>query len=174
MKTDKLIFSLALIIFCTLSLNPLPVSSQSNTPPCSTDVYKQFDFWMGEWEVYDADGKKAGTNVIEKILDGCVIYENWTSAKSNYKGKSFNTYDNLEKTWNQVWVDSTGSTIHFSGSRSKNIMAMTGESKNETSTIYYKMSYTLNLDDTVRQLWEQSEDQDTWVTIFDGLYKKSN
>lgn len=46
-------------------------------PPCDTRPQaSQFDFWVGEWDVI-VKGKPAGVNRIEKILNGCVLQENW-------------------------------------------------------------------------------------------------
>lgn len=49
-------------------------------PPCSDPAYQRLDFWIGSWEVHTRDGRKAGTNVIEKILGRCAVLEHWTSA----------------------------------------------------------------------------------------------
>ena len=61
--------------------------------PCEKDsVYNQFDFWVGEWKVYDKNGQLAGTSKITEILDNCVILEEWTSSGSQqgfvFSGKS--------------------------------------------------------------------------------------
>jgi hypothetical protein len=66
--------------------------------PCEKDKhYNDFNFWIGEWDVYDPKGNKAGSSKISRILDQCVILEEWTSANAQqgliYTGKSFNTYD---------------------------------------------------------------------------------
>src|SRR5215831_20805955 len=86
--------------------------------PCTTDpVYRQFDFWIGEWEVYAKNGKKAGDSKIDLILDSCIILENWKSANMSqgvyYAGKSFNTYNSTTKQWQQTWVDNVGGTTEF-------------------------------------------------------------
>src|SRR5215470_6657481 len=86
--------------------------------PCTTDaIYRQFDFWIGEWDVYAKSGKKAGDSKIELILDSCIILENWKNASSNnglyYAGKSFNTYNAATKQWQQTWVDNMGGTTEF-------------------------------------------------------------
>src|ERR1700751_38909 len=78
--------------------------------PCTTDpVYRQFDFWIGEWEVYGKNGKKAGDSKIDLILDSCIILENWKSANAfnglYHAGKSFNTFNSVSKQWQQTWVD---------------------------------------------------------------------
>ena len=28
--------------------------------PCSSPEYRQFDFWLGEWEAFSTNGQKAG------------------------------------------------------------------------------------------------------------------
>ena len=38
--------------------------------PCSGAEYRQFDFWLGEWEV-ESGGKRAGTNRITRVQGGC-------------------------------------------------------------------------------------------------------
>ena len=49
--------------------------SDVNKPmPCSAPEARQFDFWLGEWDLtWGKDGR--GKNVITSIYDGCVIQE---------------------------------------------------------------------------------------------------
>lgn len=147
------------------------VPGQEEKKPCATEEHNQFDFWVGDWEVFSPDGKLVGRNSIQKILGNCVVFENWVSSSGKYAGKSFNTYDANAGTWNQVWVDTGGSTIHFSGKRTGNVMQMHGEHGSGEEKVHYEMNYTLNKDGTVRQLWRQSKDREKWDVIFDGLYK---
>jgi hypothetical protein len=48
--------------------------------PCvETAKNRQFDFWIGEWNVVSTNGGAvAGNSKIELILGSCVIQENWT------------------------------------------------------------------------------------------------
>jgi len=83
--------SITAILYGLLLLNPVaPAHAQSNKPdntsspgPCSGAEYRQFDFWIGDWEVQLPDGKPAGTNRISRILDGCVIqvHQLWESSR---------------------------------------------------------------------------------------------
>jgi hypothetical protein len=58
--------------------------TEAQKTPCTTDpVYRQFDFWIGEWDVYAKNGKKAGDSKIDLILDSCIILENWKSASAS-------------------------------------------------------------------------------------------
>ena len=114
-----------------------------------------------------------GQNTIEKILNGCVVQENWTGS-TGFKGKSFNTFNSNDATWNQVWVDVSGATYHFKGRLEDGAMVMKGNTLNNDRTILFEMSYTPDKKTGhVRQLWKQSSDKgETWNTIFDGIYKK--
>ena len=47
--------------------------------PCAPEA-RQFDFWVGEWNVTTAEGQQAGTNSIRLILDDCVLQETWAGA----------------------------------------------------------------------------------------------
>lgn len=143
-------------------------------PVCADPAHAQFDFWIGEWKVTRPDGTPAGTNRIEKILGGCVVFENWSSATSGYEGKSFNTYDPLSGKWNQVWVDTSGATLHFSGERRGEVMDMKGTQQTAEGPLQHRMSYTVNADGTIRQLWQQSRNGKDWETLFDGIYRRKN
>ena len=61
--------------------------------PCDSENHRQFDFWIGEWEV-SSNGQPAGTNSIQSILGGCALQENWRGAgPGGLTGTSFNIYD---------------------------------------------------------------------------------
>ena len=142
--------------------------------PCSSEAHQQFDFWVGDWVVYHAVADTiVGHNKIERILNGCVVQENWTGA-TGFKGKSFNTYSSIDSTWNQVWVDVSGATYHFKGKLIEEAMVMKGTTQNNGKAILFEMSYTPDKNTGyVRQLWKQSSNKgDTWAVIFDGIYKK--
>lgn len=57
------------------------LAAQPSPATCGSAEHRQFDFWIGNWEVYGANGKLAGTNRVEKILAGCVLQENWQSVQ---------------------------------------------------------------------------------------------
>lgn len=95
--------------------------AKKNARPCAyAKENRQFDFWLGEWDVSTTQGGiPAGTSKIELILEDCVMQENWKSLNSPYSGKSYNIYDAALKRWEQYWVDNTGGNIFFHGEMSK-------------------------------------------------------
>ena len=161
-----------LLWVCFLSFNYTQLQAQT---PCSSTYHDQFDFWVGDWEVYHTQADTiVGHNTIERILNGCVVQENWTGA-TGFTGKSFNTLNPIDSTWNQVWVDVSGATYHFKGKMEATAMKLKGQTTNRNGqTVLFKMSYTPDKNTgNVRQLWKQSTDKgENWTVIFDGIYKK--
>lgn len=142
--------------------------------PCTTSHYRQFDFWIGEWTVTTPDGKYAGKNSIQPILNGCALYESWTGA-SGYRGDSLNFYDTSRGVWHQTWIDFAGGPLYGDGGLVDGSMVLSGSGKDRKgNNITNRITWTPNADGSVRQHWEVSSDaQASWNTVFDGLYKKT-
>jgi hypothetical protein len=164
-------------LFVLLCLN-IAVKAQQRA--CGDTVYRQFDFWIGEWEAFTPDGKKAGDSKISLILDSCIILEEWTSASVvkgiRYAGKSYNTYNAVKNKWQQYWVDNAGGvTEYFNGHYSdKKMIVETDNEKqaNDTFKIQKMTFYDLGRD-KVRQHGESSLDGGkTWTTDFDLEYRR--
>ena len=107
-------------------------AQQKGKPPCSSPVYRQFDFWIGEWAAYDTSGKKAG--------DSCIILEEWASTVTNngfhYAGKSYNTCNAAKQKWQQYWVDNAaGVTEYFNGHYEEGKMMAQTENENKPMVI---------------------------------------
>lgn len=146
--------------------------AKAATPCMVTPEHRQFDFWIGEWNV-TMQGQQAGTSSIQRIVDGCVIFENWTGAQGG-SGKSFNYYDKNDGKWHQLWVGNGGNAINFSGEFKDGAMRYEAVSPaaNGAKTLQ-RMTFFKLEGDKVRQLWETSTDEGkTWTVAFDGLYVK--
>ena len=146
------------------------VKEASDKSGCNSPESKAFDFWIGHWNVYDPNGEIAGTNRIDKTVNGCLLVENWSGAKGG-SGKSFNYYDANTRKWRQVWVAASGS-LNLQGDFVGNAMHYTGETTGLNGVTQESLTFTPNPDGTVRQLWRQSPDGgNTWRVVFDGLYR---
>jgi tetratricopeptide (TPR) repeat protein len=98
--------------------------AKKNQRPCAyTPENRQFDFWLGEWNVSTTQGAvPSGNSKIELILEDCVVQENWKSLDSPYAGKSYNIYNASLKRWEQYWVDNIGGNIFFYGGLKDGVM----------------------------------------------------
>jgi tetratricopeptide (TPR) repeat protein len=142
------------------------------TRPCQfAPEYKQFDFWVGEWDVETAQGQPAGINVIQRIENGCILMENWTGAQGG-TGKSINFYNASTGKWRQTWVDSTGGVTEYQGEYKDGAMRFDGNPITQNGQkILRRLTLSSQGPDRVRQLFEQSaDDGKTWTTQYDLIY----
>jgi hypothetical protein len=104
---------LCMAVSGTLSAQEQTTADQSTAQPatqvpakglCETaERFGDFDFWVGEWNVYSNDEKRTfqGTNSITKHHKNCLIMESWSSAQGG-TGSSMNYYDAVEDQWRQL------------------------------------------------------------------------
>lgn len=139
--------------------------------PCMySDNARQFDFWTGEWDVFNTQGQKAGTSVVQQISQGCAILENWSSTLGG-SGKSINFYDPQTGKWYQYWMGANGIPSRYEGVYKDGAMRYEGEAQAATGKVHTRLTF-FNLDaNTVRQLAEQSgDDGKTWTVTYDFKY----
>lgn len=143
--------------------------------PCEhDDAFSAFDFWIGEWDVHDASGRFAGSNVIERAERGCVLLENWSSAGGG-TGSSINYVDKITGEWVQVWNSASGSQINIRGGMTDDGMLLTGTIHYVANgkTAPFRGLWTPMPDGRVRQFFEQtSDDGVSWVPWFEGFYTR--
>jgi hypothetical protein len=145
------------------------------TPGCTSAESRQLDFWVGHWSVSPkaAPHRKAATSLIEKLYSGCAIRENWMPLQGG-AGGSFSSYLPDRKAWQQLWVDSSGSWVTFTGGWDGNAMVLEGvwpqPGHPQQRT---RMSYRLLADGTVDQSGVTSDDEGkTWQPGFDLIYTR--
>ena len=151
--------------------------AKKNQRPCAyAPENRQFDFWLGEWNVSTTQGGvPAGDSKIELILEDCVIQENWKSLNSPYFGKSYNVYNAMLKRWEQYWVDSVGGNIFFYGGLKDGVMDYWTDdlpqpdgTKLKRHLQFFKLGQ-----DTVRQFSQGSSDGGkTWQVEYDFTYTR--
>lgn len=165
---SKFLFFVIMILTYTVTL------AQEGSCPCCTADHKAFDFWIGSWEVTDPNGQKAGTNTIEKVLDSCILKESWTSSNPKFKGTSTNFYNVNTKQWEQLWIDNSGSHLKLYGNRKDNRMILSSVPVTRPDGKEYvnRITWTLNDDGSVCQLWEVVQGDLVINVAFDGLYTK--
>lgn len=90
----------------------------------STATYEDFDFWLGEWQVFDTNsGEMRGYDVIEMVHDGCTLHQEWRQMDNAFssstspvrlRGSSLTGID-AKGEWRQLWTDNSGSNLLMSG-----------------------------------------------------------
>lgn len=183
MRKRNITLAALVLTFCFVSplLTAQTSSKAGNSPAvnasCDQDpAYHKLDFWVGRWDVFNnGDGSQDGTNVIEKILLGCAIVENWHDVTGG-EGKSLFYYQRATHQWKQVWVTDAGpmkekrmieefkdGAVRFQGE----IPHMDGSSHLDRTTL------TPLPGDKVRQVIETSSDGGkTWKVGYDAEYRR--
>lgn len=166
---------------------PLLVATQENVAPsappadsrpaprCDNPESRQFDFWIGEWNVVDrTSGEPAGVSHVERLYGGCVLRENWSSP--GFRGGSLNGWSRSDRRWLQTWMDQSGAIRHFAGGMEDGRMVLTAEERDPNdprATMLVRMIFTANPDGSVRQYSDRSRDGGrTWRMRYDYLYRR--
>ena len=145
--------------------------------PCAHDQrYREFDFWLGDWDVRPTGQPPAGPpsrNTITSDEDGCVLTEHWESP-SGSKGRSFNIFDRSYGVWRQTWVDNIGGQHDYKGSLKDGNMVFVGDTpapNGQLGRIPTRLTFFKIGKDTVRQFSEISNDSGrTWQVSYDLTY----
>ena len=142
---------------------------------CDEPERRQFDFWVGEWDVFDPEGTPAGRNRITALFDGCALREEWEGA-SGFRGTSLNAWSAQTGRWHQTWTDSSGLLLQLDGGLRDGVMVLEGEAplpEQGDRLLGHRISWS-RLDgqpDRLRQHWEVERSDGTWQTVFDGRYR---
>ena len=147
-------------------------TSVSLAIPCGAPENRQFDFWVGDWQVHRPDGSFAGMNRITLEYGGCVVHEHYTTGRG-YSGESLNTYDAARKLWHQTWVDDSGLLLMLDGHWDGKSMLLEGDAAGADGALTkQRITWSPSPDGSVRQLWESADSKGAWVVVFDGQYTK--
>jgi tetratricopeptide (TPR) repeat protein len=143
---------------------------RKNAAPCTYSAeYKQFDFWLGEWDV-QVSGQTIAHSRIEKIDDGCTVQENWMPFNGR-EGKSWNFYNAATNKWEQLWL-SGGNVLKLEGVLDRAVMSYHGVTALPNGgSIQQRLTFTPLEGGRVHQFWQQSTDEGKiWTVAFDGIY----
>ncbi|MDO3628692.1 hypothetical protein [Mucilaginibacter sp. BT774] len=140
---------------------------------CSTEPHSHdFDFWIGEWDVYQTGTTTlVGHSIVESISGGCGILENWTSVKGS-TGKSINYYNPATGKWEQDWIGTGGGPQRYlNGIYKDSVMHFTYEATANNKPVTGNFKF-YNIDkNTVRQYQGVNNDDGKTVTVsYDFTY----
>jgi hypothetical protein len=163
-------------LFCALAgATCVAAQTPAATRPCMDAESHQFDFWIGDWDVFNPQGIQVGTNRIAPLYEGCVLHESWKSKA--IEGQSFNRYDADRGVWHQTWVDNGGTLLLLDGGLKDGdmVLADAGMPGRKPDAPINELRWSRNADGSVRQQWRTSTDGGkTWNTAFDGKYVRSS
>lgn len=144
----------------------------SRAAGCDGSEHRQFDFWLGYWEVYTPDDKLVGHNLITQAFDGCAIHEQYRTP-SGFNGGSYSAYDATRDNWTQTWTDNSGLVLQLRGGFDNQQMILSGETTGaDGSVTQHRVTWSMTENGDVRQRWDSKKATDDWTTVFDGRYRR--
>jgi hypothetical protein len=163
---------LTLGVLLLIAAAPITLRAQAAPHRCATPEYRQFDFWLGDWDVHDGAGVLLGTDLVMLDLDSCVVAERWSSKDVN--GTSLSMYDSGTKKWYQSWYDSHANTSTISGGLESGTMLLERERLNgEGKTVRERTRWNVLADGRVHQVYDESlDDGKTWTQHYEGFFSK--
>ena len=162
----------AVLVLLIVALHAGHVSSAAAPPiGCSTSEHRQFDFWLGDWDVFEVDGgTKVARTHVDSILNGCVLQETYEDGTS-YKGESFTIYDASRKVWHQTWVTNRGKLLVTEGTLRNGEITLTGTELQDGVERIVRGTWT-PAQGGVRETAEISSDAGaTWKPWFDLMFR---
>ncbi|MBA2681611.1 MAG: DUF1579 family protein [Ktedonobacteraceae bacterium] len=157
------------------NLSPSSPTSQEESASNVLPPARQFDFWLGEWDLTWADGGR-GTNSIQAILDGHVILENFDADPAgSFRGMSFSVYDPAQNQWQQTWVDNQGGYLDLVGTYQNDTMILTRQAMTAGKAVMQRMIFYNISTSQLDWDWQRSEDEGrTWKTLWHIHYQRKS
>ena len=167
-------YSALLIAALAAPLPAQPPAAPAAPPPaCETAEHRQFDFWVGRWDVYrTGTDQLVAHSLIERLYGGCAIRENWMPLRGA-GGGSLNSWRPGERRWRQIWTDASNAYDEYSGGLDGEAMVMTAPTTlPDGRAALNRMRFAREADGAVRQLGTQSTDGgETWQPSYDFTYR---
>lgn len=140
------------------------------------DAARQFDFWLGEWDVSweEGDHRHVATNSVYLDLDGKVVVESFDGRPSlDFQRLSFSVYDRNDACWKQTWVDNEGSYLDFAGGFDNGVMELRRDGEVEGAPASFRMRWENIERDSLDWSWQRSDDHgETWTSLWEIEYSR--
>ena len=154
-------------------------NSAAQTKPCAEPEQKQFEFWVGEWDLTWPGNNPGqtdhGTNSVQRILEGCIVQENFSGAAAMHlRGQSVSIFDASARKWKQTWVDNEGAYLDFVGEFKDGQMVLAREAIRPDGTkALQRMVFKNITHEEFDWSWEASKDGGkSWTVVWPIHYKR--
>lgn len=182
MAVSQRVCRLVLFLFLTGFQAGGFAQQSQNARPCDTQEGKQLDFWLGEWQLsWPAEqwgGRKGkmqhGTNTVTRILDDCIVQEEFRFPDGNFNGHSVSVFNAKKKLWQQTWVDNKGGYLVFTGNFHDGQMELrTAPVERAGKTVISRMVFRNIKPNSLDWDWQRSEDNgETWKDVWNIHYQR--
>jgi len=140
--------------------------------PCSAPAYRQFDFWLGEWDVFEEGGSTIEARAtVTRIQDDCGLREQYEGT-DGASGESLSMYDPSAAEWQQTWLSNRGRVVFIHGTLQGEAMTLSGTDHGAGGHRLVRGVWKPE-SGGVRETAETSSDEGkTWTPWFDLSFRK--
>jgi hypothetical protein len=151
-----------------LAPDATPAATAGSTADCASPAHRQFDFWLGDWDVFDGHSHAKVARVhVTRTLDDCVLLEEYRGS-DGHEGESFSIYDGPRGVWHQTWVTNRGQLLVIEGSLRGGAMELSGPEHLADGAVRLVRGTWQPSHDGVREVAVRSTDGGkTWTEWFD-------
>jgi hypothetical protein len=151
---------------------PASVAQPAKPGYCTAPEYRQFDFWIGDWDAFDVDhpAKPVARVRVDRILDGCAEREDYQDTDGK-KGQSFSIYDATRKVWHQSWVTNHGQLLQLDGKFQGDEMILTAVDRSEGNETLVRGVWKADSPGVRETGTTSSDGGKTWKPWFDLLFR---
>lgn len=168
----------ALAVIALISGMPAVASTADETSPstrCSPVEYRQFDFWIGDWDTFEMEepnGPSIARAEIRPIVDGCALHERYEQS-DGLVGDSILSFDPVRRQWQQTWITNRGSNMVLWGELRDGALVLEGEVHlHDGATVRQRITWRTE-GDAVRETAVLSRDGGgSWQPAFDVLFRE--
>jgi len=170
------------LLLLLIAVSALAQQSNQTPPPnpCTLPEQKQLEFWVGDWDLTwpgaTASETGHGANSIKRIMDGCVVQENFSAMAQPLRGTSVSMFDTTTGIWKQTWVDNEGSYLDFTGEFKDGQMILSREAIGLKGGKFLQRMVFKNISaNEFDWSWESSRDDGkTWRVLWPIHYKRKS
>jgi hypothetical protein len=119
MKGAQTVRTVIIALFSLLAAHP----ANGQTEPCPGPTHRQFDFWLGDWEIRQELLQRDGSwielparTTVRRVAGACALTEEWRGdvlffwegmdAAAPLEGLSVRAFDPKARLWRIWWMDS--------------------------------------------------------------------
>lgn len=149
----------------------LPASSAK----CPALEYRQFDFWLGDWDTFEVVGDTATSIArahVDLIAGGCAVHELYEQT-DGLIGDSILSFDPVRKAWQQTWVTNGGTSMVLTGAFKDGAVTLAGEYHSGSGkNLPHRITWKVEGGGVRESAVLSKDDGKTWEPAFDVLFKK--
>jgi len=167
----------ALAVIAFIAGLPIASAAADTSAParCSATEYREFDFWLGDWDTFEAEdpsGASIARAQITSLVSGCALHERYEQA-DGLVGDSILSFNPVRRQWQQTWVTNRGSIMVLWGELRDGAIVLEGEVHlHDGATVLQRITWRTE-GDAVRETALLSRDGgESWAPAFDVIFRK--